>query len=118
MPNIAPVASKASGSLAVARKRALGLYRDWQKHVPQIITEYHLPLPQAVIRQKIRDEFEKNRHVSHLGTIDVLIHKGQLELQETVNVWKQHSHVMKYFDKDEFPQKPAGFLDKFYEGSA
>ncbi|KAJ1911283.1 ndufa6 NADH-ubiquinone oxidoreductase subunit [Mycoemilia scoparia] len=118
MPNLAPVVTRASGSLAVARKRSIQLYRDWQKNVPMIITEYHIPIPQSVIRAKIREEFEKNKHASDLSTIDVLLLKGRLELEETVNVWKQYSHLMHYFDKEDIPQKPGTFLERFYEGSA
>jgi NADH dehydrogenase (ubiquinone) 1 alpha subcomplex subunit 6 len=42
-----------------------------------------------MIRIKIRQEFEKNRAVTDLSIIDMLLHKNQQEYQETMNCWKQ-----------------------------
>lgn len=42
-----------------------------------------------MIRLKIRQEFEKNRAVTDLSVIDMLLHKNQQEYQETMNCWKQ-----------------------------
>lgn len=70
------------------------------------------------MRTKIRQEFEKNRYVSDLQTIDILLFKGRTEYEETMNMWKQKTHVMRYFDElDNRGTKPLnGFLDKFYAG--
>jgi len=42
-----------------------------------------------MIRLKIRQDFERNRHINDLGIIDMLLHKNQQEYQETMNCWKQ-----------------------------
>lgn len=42
-----------------------------------------------MIRLKIRQDFEKNRDITDLGIIDMLLHKNQQEYQETMNCWKQ-----------------------------
>ena len=42
--------------------------------------------------------------------------QGQMELVETVNIWKQKNHIMTWF-KDSWNPKPADFLSKFYEGN-
>ena len=47
--------------------------------------------------------------------IDVLIHKSRHEYQETVNFWKQESHVLgPLLTHRDRPHRT--FLQKFYEG--
>ncbi|KAI8319342.1 hypothetical protein GQ54DRAFT_299403 [Martensiomyces pterosporus] len=118
MPLIEPLVTRSSTSLADARSRAIQLYRQWQKSVPQIMLDYHLCMPQSVVRAKIREEFEKQRYVSDPRTIDVLLFKGRIEFEETYNVWKQYSHVLRYFDANEKEPQATKFLDKFVEGRA
>lgn len=116
MPHVQPVLTRASTSLADARTRVIHQYRLWQKSVPQIMIDYHLSMPQSVVRAKIREYYEKNRYVSNPATIDVLITKGRMEYEEVYNVWKQYSHVLRYFDANERAPPPTTFLDKFVEG--
>ncbi|GAB5589615.1 ndufa6 NADH-ubiquinone oxidoreductase subunit [Umbelopsis nana] len=110
------VTTAKSKSSAEATARALSLYRQWQKSVPEIMSLYQLSLPSSAVRAKIREEFEKNRFVEDLSVRDILIFKGTVEYQETMNLWKQETHVMRYFAKEEAAPVPTGFLDKFYEG--
>lgn len=105
-----------STSAAEATKRALALYRSFQKSVPEIQKLYELDLPESALRAKIREEFEKYRHVTDLQVRDVLLAKGQMEYQETMNLWKQQTHVYRYFAEEEAAPKPVTFLDKFFDG--
>ncbi|GAO45882.1 NADH dehydrogenase, alpha subcomplex, subunit 6 [Saitoella complicata NRRL Y-17804] len=107
-----------SGSHAVARTRALKLYRSWQREAPEIVSLYQLDLPLSVVRSKIRAEFEKHRFVQDLPVIDMLLFKGHSEYQETANFWKQKTHVMRYFMEEESPARrlPDTFLGRFLEG--
>ncbi|TPX34833.1 hypothetical protein SmJEL517_g02576 [Synchytrium microbalum] len=110
------VVTHSSNSLVVARRRALELYREWIRAVPDVVEFYQLDLPQPVIRNRIRAEFEKHRFVRDPSTIDILLFKGRTELEETMNMWKQKTHVLRFFDGTEknSDRKPVGYLEKFY----
>ena len=42
---------------------------------------YNMPLPISAIRTRIRQEFERNRYVSKLSVVDVLLFKSHAEYQ-------------------------------------
>lgn len=42
-----------------------------------------------MIRAKVREDFEKYRHIDDLNVIDLLLFKNRQEYQETMNCWKQ-----------------------------
>ncbi|KAK1080948.1 ndufa6 NADH-ubiquinone oxidoreductase subunit [Friedmanniomyces endolithicus] len=94
-------------------------------------------MPVSAIRTKIRQEFERHRYVSQLKTVDVLLFNSHQEYQvsryhldlnhprlgfdeemETLNFWKQLTHVLKYFRMEEDPKAklPKTFIQGFLEG--
>ncbi|KAK2782746.1 hypothetical protein FQN52_004650 [Onygenales sp. PD_12] len=101
-----------------ARKRVLRTYREWLRASPEIQSMYSLNLPVSAIRTKIRQEFERHRYVNQLPAVDVLLFQSHSEYQETLNYWKQLSHVMKYFRAEEDPtaKLPKNFMSGFLEG--
>ena len=48
---------------------------------PEIQTMYNVPLPVSALRTRVRQEFEKNRFVSKLPVVDVLLFKSHSEYQ-------------------------------------
>ncbi|CAH8560149.1 unnamed protein product [Heterobilharzia americana] len=105
---------------AEARRRAINLYRAWYRQLPYIPKEYidscvcvTVPIMQA----RLREEFNKNKNITDLRIIDLLVHKWQNELIEVAHIWKSDTHIMDYF-RDSVPEKPKDFLDKFLSGKS
>ncbi|KAK4875526.1 hypothetical protein RN001_011948 [Aquatica leii] len=98
-----------------ARKRAINLYRAWNKQLPFIVRHFDIPKSVEQCRQILREEFTKHENLTDVRVIDMLIIKGQMELQESVNNWKQKGHIMSYF-KETIEPKPKDFLSKFLQG--
>jgi NADH dehydrogenase (ubiquinone) 1 alpha subcomplex subunit 6 len=81
---------------------------------------YGLDVTPAYYRHIIRQRFERNRHVTDVRAIDVIIHKSRLDYQETMNVWKMPDQILGILlqrPKDEYRQGRT-FLEKFYEGTS
>ncbi|KAM0747947.1 NADH dehydrogenase, alpha subcomplex, subunit 6 [Meredithblackwellia eburnea MCA 4105] len=103
-----------SGSWPVAQARSRALYRLWYRAAPEIVQLYAVNFPASAIRAKVRQEYERNRLVDDLETVDVLLLKGFQDYQETVNCWKMESQLMRWFSKEELPARPDTFLESFY----
>ncbi|KAF7502258.1 hypothetical protein GJ744_006293 [Endocarpon pusillum] len=110
--------SRSSTNWQTARRRVLKSYREWLRAAPEIQQMYSLNMPVSRIRTKVRSEFEKHRYVNQLDVVDVLLFQSHSEFQETMNYWKQLSHVMKYFTAEENPRArlPKDFISGFLEG--
>ncbi|KAG6300464.1 hypothetical protein E4U09_006826 [Claviceps aff. purpurea] len=108
-----------SANWSDAKRRVISSYREWMRAAPEIQTMYNMPLPIAALRTRMRQEFEKNRFVNKLNIVDVLLFKSHAEYQETMNFWKQTTHVMTYFKEENFrgdKRLPSSFIEGFLEG--
>ncbi|KAH6654326.1 hypothetical protein BKA67DRAFT_564733 [Truncatella angustata] len=102
-----------------AKRRVLASYREWIRAAPEIQTMYSVPFPVSVIRTRMRQEFERHRYVNKLPVVDVLLMQNNAEYQETMNFWKQQTHVLSYFPEENFrghERLPKTFMSGFLEG--
>ncbi|CAO1615942.1 unnamed protein product [Parajaminaea phylloscopi] len=103
-----------SHNFAEAQARSRALYRDYYRSAPEICSLYALDVPPSTMRAKIRQKFEANKHIKDIAVLDVMLHKGRVDYQETMNAWKQIPHIMKWFAEEEAVPQPETFLEKFY----
>lgn len=108
-----------SANWADAKRRVLSSYREWIRAAPEVQTMYNVSMPVADIRTRMRQEFEKHRYAQKLSVVDVLLFKSHAEYQETMNFWKQSTHIMSYFKEENFrgdKRLPSSFMTGFLEG--
>eukprot|EP00088_Acartia_fossae_P055058 TRINITY_DN6390_c1_g1_i1.p1 TRINITY_DN6390_c1_g1~~TRINITY_DN6390_c1_g1_i1.p1 ORF type:complete len:126 (-),score=34.06 TRINITY_DN6390_c1_g1_i1:110-487(-) len=111
---VKPLISSTPGD---AKIRVLSLYKAWYRHIPYMVRDFDVPPSIAECRQVLRENFKKNANVRDLRVIDMLVFKGQQDLKEVVEHWKQPNHIMaKWFSSSYMPEKPKDFIGKFLSG--
>ncbi|KAK1134109.1 hypothetical protein K0M31_011891 [Melipona bicolor] len=98
-----------------ARRKVITLYKTWYRQIPFIKANYILPVTKEECQQKLREEFYRHANVRDLRVIDMLLVKGQMELQEVCAQWKPAATLLRYWKQTEEP-KPKDFMSKFLSG--
>jgi len=78
--------------------RTRKLYRHSLKIIPWLQDTYEIDYHKKHMAKAVRTQFEKHSHIKSPYTASVLLHQGENELQEALNVWKTRSHVVKFFE--------------------
>lgn len=82
-----------------------------------MVKDFHFPRNVDQCRDVLRSEFRKQAGVRDIRVIDMLVIKGQQDLKEVVEHWKQNNHIMaKWFKEDVIKEKPKDFVSKFLSG--
>jgi len=106
-----------SGDALDAKVRVLSLYKAWYRHIPFMVKDFHFPRDVDQCRDVLRKEFRSKAAVKDIRVIDMLVVKGQQDLKEVVEHWKQNNHIMdKWFRNDVVAEKPKDFISKFLNG--
>ncbi|CAF1422115.1 unnamed protein product [Rotaria magnacalcarata] len=103
---------------AEAKRRVLNLYKIWLRQIPYIRIDYiKNNWTEPRLRDVIKENFMRNKDVTDIRAIDLLVVRGQMDFVETAEIWRQQ-HNAAVFDstKNTYKKKPASFLERFYEG--
>ena len=78
------VKTASSGSLKEASRRALQLYRNVLKATPKVKTVFDVDMPLPEMRRAITWHFRKSAHIKDPRIVDMLVVKGEMDLEETL----------------------------------
>lgn len=96
-----------SKTIEEASKNVIRLYRNSIRSIPHIIRIYNLELNASEIKQQIKKEFLKNSSIKDPQIIDMLVFKGNSELEETKLQWKTKTHVIRFLMDERAGRSPA-----------
>ncbi|XP_033326811.2 NADH dehydrogenase (ubiquinone) B14 subunit [Megalopta genalis] len=98
-----------------AHRRVIALYKAYYRQIPQTMLDYDIPKSVTECRKKLKEEFLKNQHVVDIRVIDILVLKGQMQLQEVSQAWIPKGRLMDVWKETEVA-KPTDFMSKFLSG--
>lgn len=79
------------------RDKIIRLYRHVQKQVPYLLSVFGIDEPTANVRSNIKKVFAAHGTTALEPRIsNMLIFKGQIELDEALAQWKTRTHIQKY----------------------
>ena len=64
------------------------------------------------MRSSLSEQFRKNSSVDNSRVVDMLVSKGEMELEETLLQYKTKTHVMRVLDPNPIAKGSVNMLDK------
>ncbi|EKX52585.1 hypothetical protein GUITHDRAFT_150588 [Guillardia theta CCMP2712] len=100
-------APKLSTTLAISARQTMQkesvyhstllLFRHVQKSIPELLKLYGIDADPKKVRGNIKAEFRKfGKEPLENGVSNMLVNKGQMELDEAKAQWKTRTHILKY----------------------
>lgn len=89
------------------------LYRDICREMPRILNQYDMGLTPVEGRAAIQHHFRRFASLQDPRAINMMVSRGYMELDETLQQYKQRPHVLrilKPYHHDE--ERPSDFLTK------
>ncbi len=111
-----PAAAAAAEVKRALSSRVVAMYRRMCRQAPRVVVLYSLEQTAAEVRHMLLLQFRKNAHVTDPRIVDMLLARGVMEEEETLNQWKQRSHVIGllqpeleapdvWYDEEEFARR-------------
>merc|ERR1712035_55015 len=105
---------RATHARATSRLRVLTLYKAYLLSLDQVIMLNKTSVPKEDLIQLIKNEFARNSNITDTRAIELLLVKGQMDLQELVDGFAQESHFHRRLDDLlQNDAKPDDFVSQF-----
>merc|ERR1711970_243138 len=105
---------RATFARATSRLRVLTLYKAFLLSLDQVIMLNKVSIPRQDLIQLIKNEFARNSDITDTRAIELLLVKGQMDLQELLDGFAQESHFHRKLDDVlQNDAKPDDFVSTF-----
>eukprot|EP00004_Rigifila_ramosa_P000334 TRINITY_DN1037_c0_g1_i1.p2 TRINITY_DN1037_c0_g1~~TRINITY_DN1037_c0_g1_i1.p2 ORF type:complete len:111 (+),score=34.98 TRINITY_DN1037_c0_g1_i1:235-567(+) len=81
-----------------AKLKALYLFRTTLRSARKIKGIYQLDIPEQELKANLSDMFRKNAGVRDPKVSDMLVWRGEQELEEALAHWKQKTQVLRFLE--------------------
>lgn len=98
-----------------ARANVIRLYKACYRQAPKMQLDYRVQKSALQIREKIKELFMRNKAITDIRAIDMMVVRGRAEFHDTLHMHKQSIHFMHYWRQTEEP-RPTDFMGKFLDG--
>eukprot|EP00941_MAST-03F_sp_MAST-3F-sp1_P004816 g4816.t1 len=113
---IKPVVSQPL-NLIEARRSAIKLYRDICREIPHLTLLFDLAHTHEETRRRVANMFRKNGELKDPRTVNLLVSRGYMELEEALAQFKQKPHIEQMLDMNASIEEEEGdFLEDFFSG--